>query len=520
MNVTGEYDELDLLLIDLFESGLDPVRLNELSALLAKDPQARRRYIDRSTIHALLEWQAGRVDWSMHRSLPLSTPGDLSHAMILPAITDSEPEQDEQDGTRPIETAPPLAVESVRGPRGRQPASRGRWLWFLSVAAAILVLVSVSVVMLRSRRPSHSVQVALLKNAGSAQWEPGFAPRSADGAIVRNEQLSLLSGSVEMVFGEGASVVIQAPAQFSASTSNTMTFTSGRMAALVPEPARGFTVTTPELVVKDLGTEFGISCGQEVQTEVDVFKGTVEAKSRSDPGSSPVRLIAGDAVTISSGALGPVSGTADQGKFPRLAAEIVIPPRAFSDADIGASATPGSSHLDVPAATWTIDGAGVKALTAKDQFHFVSKTVDGDATITCRVATPPTASTGLRRRLSRAGIMFRKSLDPGSVCVEVVLTESQGVQMISRDAEAGNPEVVGPPAIFNRAPIWLRLTRAGDAFTGAYSHDGLNWTNITSHVLGLPPVALAGLVVSSGDAKQAGTATFTDFSISGGTAEK
>jgi regulation of enolase protein 1 (concanavalin A-like superfamily) len=46
-------------------------------------------------------------------------------------------------------------------------------------------------------------------------------------------------------------------------------------------------------------------------------------------------------------------------------------------------------------------------------------------------------------------------------------------------------------------PCWLRLTRAGNVFTGYFSIDGTNWTALGSQTLALPSTVYVGFAVSS-----------------------
>jgi hypothetical protein len=59
-------------------------------------------------------------------------------------------------------------------------------------------------------------------------------------------------------------------------------------------------------------------------------------------------------------------------------------------------------------------------------------------------------------------------------------------------------------------PIWLKLSRLGDAFSGYYSTNGSTWTQVggtQTAVVGT--AALAGLAVSSRSPSTVGTAGFT-----------
>jgi hypothetical protein len=93
--------------------------------------------------------------------------------------------------------------------------------------------------------------------------------------------LRLDHGLVEVRFRSGASVVLEGPSAFELLSVNSARLLKGRLAARVPEPARGFEIFTPEGRVVDLGTEFGISVSDKGSADVYVFKGKVQAYSGS-----------------------------------------------------------------------------------------------------------------------------------------------------------------------------------------------------------------------------------------------
>jgi hypothetical protein len=60
----------------------------------------------------------------------------------------------------------------------------------------------------------------------------------------------------------------------------------------------------------------------------------------------------------------------------------------------------------------------------------------------------------------------------------------------------------------------VQLVRAGDAFSGYYSTDGVTWTQVgTSHIVVMSPTALVGLAVSSHNNGVVNTATFDNLTI-------
>ncbi len=64
------------------------------------------------------------------------------------------------------------------------------------------------------------------------------------------------------------------------------------------------------------------------------------------------------------------------------------------------------------------------------------------------------------------------------------------------------------------APLWLKLTRSGNALTGYYSTDGVNWIQVgMTTTVDLRAAVLAGLAVCSGDNNHLGTAVFSNVSL-------
>ena len=90
---------------------------------------------------------------------------------------------------------------------------------------------------------------------------------------------NLVQGKVHLRFSSGAEVVMQAPAQFDVVDPLRMMFFHGRLRAIVPEKARGFTIQAPDFNFEDLGTEFGIVVDSHERTsQLHVFEGHVDVK--------------------------------------------------------------------------------------------------------------------------------------------------------------------------------------------------------------------------------------------------
>ncbi|MEI6607969.1 MAG: autotransporter-associated beta strand repeat-containing protein, partial [Verrucomicrobiota bacterium] len=138
-----------------------------------------------------------------------------------------------------------------------------------------------------------------------------------------------------------------------------------------------------------------------------------------------------------------------------------------------------------------------------DAFRFLYQTRNGDGTLTARVTgITPTDP------FAKAGVMIRESLDVGARNAMMALSAGNGVVFQQRTASLGASAstVVGPNVA---PPYWLRVVRAGNAFTGYVSTDGSSWTQIgTTNIAGFNSTALWGLAVTAHSNTLINVATF------------
>ena len=148
--------------------------------------------------------------------------------------------------------------------------------WAVSFTACFLILAAAGWHLLKPhnlRRPT-STAVAVLNYAVKARWASAADARAV-GSALEPGWLRLKAGLVQVTFYSGARMVIEGPAQVQLISPSEAFCDSGRIMADVPPQARGFSVSSPQMKVTDLGTEFGLDV-RAAAAAVLVFKGNVE----------------------------------------------------------------------------------------------------------------------------------------------------------------------------------------------------------------------------------------------------
>jgi hypothetical protein len=185
-------------------------------------------------------------------------------------------------------------------------------------------------------------------------------------------------------------------------------------------------------------------------------------------------------------------------------------PSGWSSADIGSPRYSGDDYFD--AATWTISGGGADIGSTSDQFNFVSQSVAGDAVAFAKVTSLVNANS-----LAKAGVLFRNSAAANDLFVDMVATPGNGVELqwrTSAGASASLVQVSGVPAPSATSPVWVKLVRSTNSFTGWYSTDGTTWLQVGSAVtVNMASTAKVGLAVTSHNNNLIGGATLTNVGI-------
>ena len=93
-------------------------------------------------------------------------------------------------------------------------------------------------------------------------------------------RLQLEQGAIELTLQNGVEAMVRAPADLTLINEALLIQNQGIVRYVVPAPAVGFQVRTPQLLVTDFGTIFGVISDSEEQDQVHLFQGEIEVKCR------------------------------------------------------------------------------------------------------------------------------------------------------------------------------------------------------------------------------------------------
>lgn len=247
MNLAFPSRAFDDVVAALCQGHATDEQMRDLNELLLRDPSACDEYLLRVELHSRL-----------------ASEPDLFAGVAVPPVASV---------ARDVLPAGP--VPGRRGSFVPRPGGRpGHWQLALAAGLALLLAGGLLWHFAARQRDATHRAVAMLNRAVNARWHPDDRiPRL--GAPLEPGRLRLRSGLAQIVFYNGARVVIEGPAELQLVSSSEAVCPAGKLTAEVPPQARGFRVTSPQMEVTDLGTSFGLNVGAE-RAELHVFAGAVE----------------------------------------------------------------------------------------------------------------------------------------------------------------------------------------------------------------------------------------------------
>lgn len=184
--------------------------------------------------------------------------------------------------------------------------------------------------------------------------------------------------------------------------------------------------------------------------------------------------------------------------------------QTFALKDIGSTGATGSySTGSGPPPTYTLQGAGagINGSGTVDSFAFANLATSGNIELQGKVT-----ALGSTNASSFGGFAMRDSYaSNGAAEVAIYLTSGNGVKFTSRVRGSNATTVNGSAAT---VPVYLRLTRNGNVYSGWESSDGVSWTLVGSLTQAnlFPQSYLAGFASSSTSSGTLNSVTFSNFS--------
>ena len=184
-------------------------------------------------------------------------------------------------------------------------------------------------------------------------------------------------------------------------------------------------------------------------------------------------------------------------------------PDGWETADVGEPGIAGHAHYDPGTGTFTVAGSGGDVWGANDQLRYAYTRVSGDVEIVARVAS--LENTGA---WPKTGLDVRESLAGGSRHVGMITTLANGLQFLRRAATGGSTAATGAAASPS-APVWLKLVRSGNVFSGYRSADGAAWTLVGSATVSMNAEVLVGLIASAYTNNKLNVTTMDNVRVTG-----
>ncbi|WDE01223.1 LamG-like jellyroll fold domain-containing protein [Thalassomonas actiniarum] len=173
--------------------------------------------------------------------------------------------------------------------------------------------------------------------------------------------------------------------------------------------------------------------------------------------------------------------------------------------DIGQANIPGTFTVNDDL-TIQLQGSGNDIWNEADNFYYLYREVTGDTTIITKVH-----SVEYTHYWAKGAVMFRETLEPGSVNVALDYAAAGKVALQWR------PVADERSFYFSRnagiTPVWLKLQRQGDRFTGYYSLDGSTWQLTTSQTIDMAETFYVGLAASPHVTTATNEVVFSDVAL-------
>ncbi|HOL32701.1 MAG TPA: NPCBM/NEW2 domain-containing protein [Anaerohalosphaeraceae bacterium] len=148
-------------------------------------------------------------------------------------------------------------------------------------------------------KASRGFEVATLADSINAKWADDASMKPGTRLVTGQAKSLLRGGLAKLVFDNNAVVTIEGPAEFEIISEDRIKLQYGRLYSIVPQEALGFSVTTPNAMVIDLGTQFGVQVDFQGTTELHVSQGKTQLIAGENKNKVKFEIFEGSARKIS-----------------------------------------------------------------------------------------------------------------------------------------------------------------------------------------------------------------------------
>lgn len=274
----------------LCDDALSAEESRRLAELLNGSAEARTRFVEYLHLHGELYWSKATFG---------------GEARPRSAVVSSFPAESEKGGL--AAQASPLHTTPAANLQGRPRIQPIVVLWIavgLMIAVGGLLLWQ-SIDLRRGNVGGHQELAIRLTGSFGAVWA------DSEVAVGRNispdQPFALVSGVVRLESSTGTTCTVEGPSRFIFRAADHLVLQDGSVAVEVGPDQKGFVVETPEALIRDRGTRFGVLVGFEHRTEVHVFSGEVVVESTRRTDGQRLVLHSGQAIAWASGEARPFS---------------------------------------------------------------------------------------------------------------------------------------------------------------------------------------------------------------------
>ncbi|MGO4348647.1 S-layer homology domain-containing protein [Paenibacillus sp. MCAF9] len=168
----------------------------------------------------------------------------------------------------------------------------------------------------------------------------------------------------------------------------------------------------------------------------------------------------------------------------------------------------GDASYDAADETFTLTGSSTDIWGNNDLLNYIYKPLHGDGSIIAQVTVMEEMS-----EWAKAGLMIRETLDVDAKHVDMMVTPVNGATFQYRENEGGgtvDQTMAGSP------PLWLKLNRSGNVFTGSISDNGVDWTVVSSFETNMNDDVYIGLALSNPASTSDNKAVYTNVQVIAG----